>query len=212
MVAIGNPVGDGLVASLSRPGGNITGLSNLATDISPKMLEMLKAVVPKLSHIAVVVNPANPQNALSLKNIQAAAQQVSVKILPIEARTPSEIEDAFTAMARQRSGAVIVLGGPFLRRQAPQIAGLALRHKLPSAFTNREMVEAGGLMSYGANIADSYWRAATYVDKILKGAKPAEIPVEQPTRVELVVNLKTAKALGIKFPQAILVQADNVIE
>ena len=212
MLAVGNPVGDGLVASLARPGGNITGLSNLASDISPKLLEMLKAVVPKLSRIAVLVNPANPQNARALKNFQAAAQQISVKILPIEARTPNDIESAFAAMARQRPGAIVVLGDPFFRRQAPQIGQLALRHKLPFASANRETIEAGGLLSYGANIPEIYGRAASYVDKILKGAKPADLPVEQPTKFELVINARTAKALGLTIPHSLLISADHVIE
>ena len=212
MIAIGDPVGSGFVKSLARPGGHITGLSNIASDISPKLLEMLKAAVPKLSRIAVLVNPANANHAITLKNIQAAAQQVSLKISHIEVRTPGDIESAFAAMAPQRPGAVIVLGDPFFRRQAPQIAGLALRYKLPSASTNRDMVEGGVLLSYGANIADSYWRAASYVDKILKGAKPAEIPVEQPTKIHLTINRKTAKALGLTIPEELLIRADEVIQ
>ena len=212
MVSVGDPVGAGFVASLARPGGNITGMSVLTQDVSPKLLEMLKATVPKLSRIAVLVNPANSNTAVSLKNIQAAAQQMSVKILPLEARTPSDIENAFAAMARQRPSAVMAPGDPFFRLQARHIADLALRHRLPSAFSNSEITEAGALMSYGPRLAENYRRAAIYVDKILKGAKPGELPVEQPTTFYMVINMKTAKALGIKFPNSILVQATKVIE
>jgi len=212
MIAIGDPVGSGLVKSLARPGGNITGLSNIATDISPKMLELLKAAVPKLSRITVMVNPANANHAITLKNIQAAAEQISLKTSPVEARTPGDIESAFAAMARQRPDAVVVLGDPLFRLQARQIAELALRYKLPSASSNRGMAEGGVLLSYGANITDSYRRAASYVDKILKGAKPAELPVEQPTKLELVINRKTAKALGITISKELLFRADEVIE
>ena len=212
MVAIGDPVRSGFVNSLSRPGGTITGLSVLTTDLAPKLLEMLKAAVPKLSVIAVLVNPGNPQNADALKNIQAAAQAMNIAILRNDVRNPGDIESAFAALTRQRPGAIIVSGDPFLRRQATQIAGLALRYKLPLAALGRVHAEAGGLLSYGPSLELSYRRAASYVDKILKGAKPADLPVEQPTTVELFINMKTAKALGLKIPGFLLARADRVIE
>ena len=212
MVSVGDPVGAGFVASLARPGGNITGMSVLTQDVSPKLLEMLKAAVPKLSRIAVLTNPANSNTAVSLKNIQAAAQPMSLTILPFEARSPSDIESAFAAMARQRIGAVMAPGDPFFRLQAGQIGSLALRHKLPSAFSNSEITEAGALMSYGPRLAENYHRAAIYVDKILKGAKPGDLPVEQPTTFYMVINRKTAKALSITIPDTILLRADRVIE
>jgi len=212
MVGIANPVGSGFVKSLAHPGGNITGVSNISSDLSPKLLEILQAARPKLSRIGVLVNPANSSTADSLKNIQAAAQQLGLKVSPVEARTAGEIEDAFAAMARQRLGAVFIPGDPFFRQQARQIAQLALRYRLPFASTNRETIEAGGLLSYGANIADSYWRAASYVDKILKGAEPADLPVEQPTKLYLIINSRTAKALGLTMPHSLLISADKVIE
>ena len=212
MVGVSDPVGSGIVASLARPGGNITGLSTISSDLSPKLLEMLKTAVPKVSGVAMLVNPANSSTAIALKNIQAAAPQISLTISPFEARTPGEIDDAFAAMARQGLGAVVVPGDPFFRRQVDKIAGLALRYKLPLASPNLETAEAGGLLSYGANAADIYRRAATYVDKILKGAKPADLPVEQPTKFELVLNMKTARALGVTIPPAVLFRADQVIE
>ena len=169
-------------------------------------------MVPKLSRVAVLVNPDNSSHVTILKSLQAAAQKTNVKILPVEARTPQEIEAAFSLTAKERAGAIIVGVDPFFRQQRYQIAALANKHRLPSIFPNREFVEAGGLMSYGQNVLDHYRRAATYVDKILKGAKPGDLPVEQPTKFELVINMKTAKALGIKIPQSILLRADKVIE
>ena len=212
MIAVADPVGSGFVASLARPGGNITGLTNISADTSPKLLEFLQAAVPKLSRIAVMVNPANSSTAVALNNIRAAAPQFGAKILPIEIRSANEIGSAFAEMARQRPDAVIGTGDPLFRLQARQIADLALRHKLPTASSNSALVEAGGLLSYGASIADMYRHAATYVDKILKGARPRDLPVEQPTKFELVVNMKTAKALGIKVPRLILLQATTLIE
>ena len=207
-----DPVGAGFVKSLARPGGNITGLSNLAGDISSKHLEMLLAVMPKVSRVAVLVNPANPAHAAMLKNLQAAAQKIGIKVLPVQAQTPQEIEGAFSMMSREAVGAVIVALDPFLIQQERQIAELAVKHRLPSIFANREYAEAGGLMSYGQNQLDIYRRAATYVDKILKGAKAADLPIEQPTKLELVINLKTAKALGLTIPQSLLLRADEVIQ
>ena len=207
-----DPVGSGLVSSLARPGGNITGLSNLATDIGPKHLEMLLSLVPKLSRVAILVNPTNLSHAATLKNIQAAAQKTAVKILPEEARSVPEIEKAFNAMIRQKAGAVIVARDGLFTQQERQIAELAAKNRLPAVSGNREFVEAGGLMSFGQNDTENYRRVATFVDKIFKGAKPGELPVEQPTTFEFIINRKTAKALGLAIPQSMLISAAQVIE
>jgi putative ABC transport system substrate-binding protein len=207
-----DPVGSGFVASLARPGGNITGLSNLATDISPKHLEMLLSLVPKLSRVAILVNPANASHVVTLKNVQAAAQKTNVKIVPAEARTVLEIEKAFSAMVREKAGAVIVARDGLFTQQERQIAELAAKNRLPTIAGNREFVEAGGLISYGQNNADNYRRAAAFVDKIFKGAKPSDLPVEQPTKFEFIINRKAAKALGLNIPQSLLISADQVIE
>ena len=212
IVDVSDPVDSGFVKTLARPGGNITGLSNLNADISPKLLEMLLSMVPKLSRVAVLVNPSNPSNTTVLKNIQVAAQKVKVKVLPVEARTPQEIEKAFSAMAREKAGAVIVPRESLFISQLRPIAELAARHRLPSISMLLEYADAGGLMGYGSNATDIYRRAATYVDKILKGAKPGDLPVEQPTKFELIINGRVAKALGLKIPQSLLISADKVIE
>ena len=207
-----DPVGNGLVKTLARPGGNITGLSSLGGDIGGKHLEMLLRVAPKLSRVAVLLNPGNPSNPLVLKSVQSAALKTSAKILPLEARTAPELENAFSAMTQGKAGAVIVARDGFFIRQARQITELALKNRLPSISEQAEYAEAGGLMSYGVNLAEQFRRLATYVDRILNGAKPAELPVEQPTKFELIINLKTAKDLGLKIPQSILIRADRVIE
>ncbi len=212
MVAVGDPVGSGFVAALGRPGGQVTGLSILTSDVSPKLLEMLRTAMPKLSRVAVLVNPANSNSTVSLKNIQSAALKMGLKILPAEASAASGIENAFSAIARQRPEAIVVPGDALFRLHARQIASLALRHKLPVASTNLEIAEAGGLLSYGASIADSYRRAAAYVDKILKGANPGGLPVEQSAKFDMVINRKTARTLGIKIPQMLLVFANRVID
>ncbi len=207
-----DPVGSGFVASLARPGGNITGLSNLATDIGPKHLQMLLTLVPKLSRVAILMNPANLSHIVTLKNVQAAAQKTNVKILPMEARTVPEIEQAFAAMVREKAGAVIMARDGLFSQQERQIAELAAKYRLPTISGSREFVEAGGLISYGQNNTENYRRAATFVDKIFKGAKPADLPVEQPTKFEFIINRKTAKALGLTIPQSLLISADKVIE
>ena len=211
-VNAGDPVGSGFIKSLARPSGNITGLTNMYADISSKYLEMLLSMVPKLSRVAVLVNPANPAQFNFLKNIQAAAQKTNLKILPVEARTPQEIETAFSVMAREKAGAVIVSADEFFIQQRRQVAELAAKYRLPTVSGRRGQVEAGFLMSYGPNDADLYRRAATYVDKIFKGAKPGDLPVEQPTKFELFINGKTAKALGLTIPQSLLISTDKVIE
>ena len=212
MTAIADPVGAGFVASLSRPGGNITGLSNIAGDVSVKYLELLRVAVPKLQRVAVLVNPGNPIHPSILKNIQTAAKTSGAKVSPVQASTAGQIDAFFGAMTRERAAALIVLPDPFFHKQAPGIAELAAKNRLPTMFWSRELAEAGGLMSYGQNIAENFRRAATYVDKILKGAKPGDLPVEQPTKFELVINMKTAKALGLRISPSVLARADEVIE
>jgi putative ABC transport system substrate-binding protein len=205
-------VGIGLVNSLARPGGNVTGLSSLAGDTSPKLLEFLLAAVPKLSRLAVLSQSSDPTTAPALKNLQTAAQSVNVNVIAIEASAPAEIDTAFARMTREHADAVSVSASHLFFVQRSQIADLALKHRMPSIFALREHSESGGLMSYGQNLADSYQRAATYVDKILKGAKPGDLPIEQATRLELVINLKTAKALGLTIPSSLRARADEVIE
>jgi putative ABC transport system substrate-binding protein len=212
MANASDPVGSGFVKSLAHPGGNITGLSSLTTDISPKYLEMLKSMVPKLSRVALMLDPGNSSHAATRKSVQAAALKVGIKLVPLEARTPQEIDNAFALMAREKVGAVIVASDSFFVQQLRQIAGLLAKYRLPSISARREYAEAGFLISYGQNSSINFRRAATYVDKILKGAKPGDIPVEQPTIFELFINGKTAKALGLKIPHSLLIMADKVIE
>jgi putative ABC transport system substrate-binding protein len=212
MVGVGDPVGVGLVASLSKPGKNITGLSNLAVDVSVKSLEFLRVVVPKLSRVALLLNPSNPIDPIVLKQVQAAAKPAGISVSVFEATSASQIDAAFAAIARSRPGALIVAPDPYYISQARQIAELAAKSRLPAIYSFRQHAEAGGLMSYGENLAVNHRRAAPYVDKILKGAKPADLPVEQPTQIELIINRKTAKALGLTLPQELLLRADEVIE
>ena len=208
----GDPVRAGLIKSLSRPGGNITGLTNMSGDLGPKHFEMLHSIVPKLSRVAVLLNPANAGQAPNLKAVQTATQKSGVKILPVEARNPQEIESAFSTMTRRNATAVLVINDAVFTQQLRQIAELAIKNRLPAIVAHRQFAEVGGLMSYGPSAADQYRRAAIIVDKILKGAKPADLPVEQPTKFELIINGKTAKALGLTIPQSLLVSADKVIE
>ena len=212
MVRTADPVGLGFVASLSRPGRNITGLSNVNVDVMSKYLELLRAAVPRLSRVAVLVKPDHPNHANFLKLIQATEKMNGVKTSPVPAGNMGQFEAAFGVIARERAQALIVLPDSFFLTQAGRIAELAAQHRLPTMFSTREPVETGGLMSYGQDSAEHYYRAATYVDKILKGAKPGELPVEQATKIELVINLKTAKAIGLTIPQQLLLQADKVIE
>jgi putative ABC transport system substrate-binding protein len=212
MATTGDPVASGFVKSLARPEGNITGLTNMSGDLSSKHLEMLLSMVPKLSRVAVLLNPTSSTARIILPGIQTAAQRSNVKIVPLEARTAQEIENAFSRMAQEKAGAVIVANEAFFIVQRRQLAGLATKYRIPSMFATGEYVEAGGLMSYGVIVVDDYRRAAHYVDKILKGARPANLPVEQPTKFELVVNMKTAKALGLTIPQSLLIMAEKVIE
>ena len=212
MASTGDPAGSGFVKSLARPGGNITGLSNMASDTGAKLVELLLSAVPKVSRVAVLVTPTSTTYRAIAESVQAGARKAGVKTLVAEASTPLDIENAFSMMAREKADAVIVGNSTLFIQQRRQIAELALKHRIPSMFGTRANVEAGGLISYGPNITDNYRRAATYVDKIIKGAKPADLPVEQPVTLELVVNLKTAKALGLTIPQSLLARADDVIQ
>jgi putative ABC transport system substrate-binding protein len=208
----GDPVGTGLVASLARPGGNITGLSAINTELAGKRLQFLKEVLPRLSRIGVIWNPANPINPLQLKEIQATAPAFGVTLLSFEVRGPDDIDAAFSTIGPERARALIVFADPTLNTHQRQITELAVKTRLPAVYSERGYVDAGGLMSYGTNFEDLYRRAATYVDKILKGAKPADLPVEQPTKFELVINLKTAKQIGLTIPPNVLARADKVIK
>ena len=212
MSVVIDPLGSGLVASLAHPGGNVTGLTIMASDVVGKQFEVVKEVVPKVSRVALLWNPANPGSAPQVREAEGAARAFGVRLQTLEARDPQEIDSAFAAMAKERAGALVVLSDAILLNQRRQIAELAAKSRLPAVYTLREHAEAGGLMAYGANPLDLERRAATYVDKILKGAKPADLPVEQATKFELVINLKTAKALGLTIPPTLLFQADEVLQ
>ena len=212
MTTIGDPVGSGFVKSLARPGGNITGLTNMVVEISVKHFELLAGLMPKLSRVAVLSNPLNSSNPETARVVQAAAQKSGVKVLPIETRTQADIENGFSAMAREKVGAVILAQDGLFIIHRRLIAELALKHRLPTAAAIREFADAGILLSYGPSFGDIYRRAAVFVDKILKGAKPADLPVERPTKFEMYINGSTAKKLGVTIPQSMLVQADKVIE
>ncbi len=212
MGAVGDPVAVGFVPGLARPGGNITGPSMMMPELVGKQLELLKEVVPRVSRVAVLWNPAHPTGAPQLREAEGAARALRVRLQPLDARGPSEIDSAFAAMIRGRAGGLLVLVDSMLFSHRTRVADLAAKSRLPAMYGFRDFVDAGGLMSYSANLADMYRRAAAYVDKILKGAKPADLPVEQPTRFELVINLKTAKVLALTIPQSVLIRADQVIQ
>jgi putative ABC transport system substrate-binding protein len=208
----GDPVADGFVASLARPGGNITGLtSSPGYEISGKRLELLKESVPKATRVAVLRDPNNPGTALSLKETETAAQTLKVHVESVEVRGSKDFETAFRAVAAKRADALLVLAGGLFNTHRARIVTLAANSRLPTMYNEQEYVLAGGLMAYATNFTDLYRRAATYVDKILKGAKPADIPVEQPTKFELIINLKAAKQIGLTIPPNVLVRADKVI-
>jgi putative tryptophan/tyrosine transport system substrate-binding protein len=213
-ITMGNaadPVSSGLVTSLARPGNNITGLSGMIAEVSVKQLEMLLNMSPKLLRVAVLINPDNASHAMRLKTIQAAAPSSGVAIIPVEAHTAQEIGMAFSTMVRNKAAGVIVARDSLFNRNLPELAALAAKYRMPSISGIRQFVEAGGLMSYGPNLGDQFRRAATYVDKIFRGAKPANLPIEQPTKFELFINGKTAKALSLKIPQSLLITADKVV-
>jgi putative ABC transport system substrate-binding protein len=207
-----NPVETGLIASLARPGGNITGMTEMASELGAKRLQLLTQTVPGLSRVAVFWNPPNPAYGPVLKELEAAAQTMGVAIQRLEVRVPEDFESALEAATRQRAGALFVPGDPLVTNRPRMVADLALKYRLPTITDFRELPEAGGLLSFGPDLVDSYRRAATHVDKILKGANPADLPMEQPTKFDLFVNLKTARALGLTIPQSVLVQATKVIE
>jgi putative ABC transport system substrate-binding protein len=207
----GDPVASGLVASLARPGGNLTGLSILAPDLSAKRLELLKEAVPKASRIAAL-HTGGTSVPLSLRPTEEAARSLGLQLQVLEVRGPDDFESAFAAAVRGRAQALVVLPSPILTYHQKPLVGLAAKHRLPALYQARDFVDAGGLMSYGLSLRDHFRRAATYVDKILRGAKPAELPVEQPMKFELVINMKTAKALGLRIPPALRLRADQIID
>jgi putative ABC transport system substrate-binding protein len=212
MTVVNDPLGSGLVDSLARPGGNVTGVSMMAPDLVGKQLQVLREVVPKLSRVAVLWNPANPGSAPLLREAEAAAPALGMHLQILEARAPADIHSAFGAMSKERPGALVVLADSVFTNQAKQIADLSSRMRLPAIYGLREHAESGGLIVYGANPLEMERRAAAFVAKILKGAKPSELPVEQPSKLDLIVNLRAAKALGLTVPPSLLLRADQVIE
>jgi putative ABC transport system substrate-binding protein len=215
-IGAGDPVTSGLVTSLARPGGNVTGSSILAPELVGKRLELLKQAVPRVSRVAVLWQPggglAERTEMDMLKGAEVAARALGVRVQFVEARGPADFDGAFSEMTRARAGALTVLSTPMFGGERRRLVDLAAKNRLPTVYSFREYVDAGGLMSYGPDLADMFRRAATYVDRILKGAKPADLPVEQPTKFELVINLKTAKALGLTIPPSLLGRADEVIQ
>jgi len=211
-VSHADPIGSGHVASLARPGANITGVALMMTETNAKGLELLKQAVPGLSRVAVIWDPATPSHGPGLKAVEVAGRALGFRLQPVAVRSATELDSAFSAIVRERAGGLLVLSTPIFIAEAKRLAELAITHKLPSMFGPRHHVEAGGLMSYSPDRAEVFRRGAIYVDKVLKGAKPADLPVEQPTKFELVINLKTAKALGLTIPQSFLVRADQVIQ
>ncbi|HKH01941.1 MAG TPA: ABC transporter substrate-binding protein, partial [Bradyrhizobium sp.] len=209
--AAGDPVGTGLVGSLSRPGGNVTGLSNQATDLASKQVELLRDVVPNLRRLAILANADAPNARLEITEVQAAARRLGIEVMAFEIRRAEDIASAFEALT-SRADALYVVIDPLINTNRIRINTLALSARLPTIHGFREYVEAGGLMSYGPSFSDLYRRAGDYVDKILRGAKPADLPVEQPTKFELIINLKTAKTLGLTMSPTLLARADEVIE
>ena len=212
MLAVGDPVGTGIVPSLSHPGGNITGLTAISTEMDAKRLELLREVVPSVSYIALLWNAASPLQVLAEKQVQAAAQVLRMRVLSLGVKTEEEIKSALAVMARERPDALLVLADRLLLHHRALIMDFATRHRLPGVHAYRELVEAGGLMSFGPSYADMHKRAAYFVDRILKGAKPGDLPVERPRTFELVINLKVAKALGLTIPQSVLLRGTEIIQ
>ena len=212
MVAVGDPVGTGLVDSLARPGGNITGLSSIAPDLEGKRLQLLRDVLPRFSRAAVLWNPSNPFHAISMQHARVAAGVLQIELQSVPVRTSEELDGGLAAILAGRPDALLVLADRVFLHDRTQLIDFTIEHHLPGVYAYRELVEAGGLMSFGPDYADMHRRAATFVDKILKGAKPAELPVEQPTKFELIINRRTARLLRLKLPIAIEATADEMIE
>jgi ABC-type uncharacterized transport system substrate-binding protein len=208
----GDPVELGFVASLARPGRNITGVTQLNVEVAPKRLELMHELVPTATIMAVLVNPAYPSAEIQSRGMQAAARTLGVQLHILRASNERDIDDAFATLAQLRAGAFVISSDPFFNSRAEQFAALALRHAVPTIFQYREFAAAGGLMTYGGSIIDSYRQAGVYTGRILKGEKPADLPVQQSTKVELIINLKTAKALGLEVPRTLIARADEVIE
>jgi putative ABC transport system substrate-binding protein len=211
MIAVGDPIGTGLIASLAQPGGNITGLSSIAVDLEGKRLELLREVVPKLSHVAVFNNPANPFHVLSEKEVQTAARAFKIKVLSLGVQSPEQFDYAFATIHKAHPGALFVLADRLFLHNRVRMMGFAVQNHLPGVYPYQELVEAGGLMSYGPSYEDMHRRAATFVDKILNGRKPSDLPVEQPMKFELVINLKAAKQIGVAISPSVLARANRVI-
>jgi putative ABC transport system substrate-binding protein len=212
MASSADPTGFGIVTSLARPGRNVTGLSTIATELAGKRLELLKEAIPRIARIALLANFSSPASASQWRQLEGAARSLGLKPQLLDVRAPEDFARAFEIAIKQRADAVQVANDTLTQTNFKRIVDLSVKHRLPSIFASREFVDAGGLMAYGPNFTDQYRRAATYVDKILKGAKPADLPIEQPTKFELVINLKTAKTLGLTIPQTLLLQADQIIE
>lgn len=212
MIAVGDPVGTGLIASLAKPGGNITGLTSIASDLERKRLELLRELVPKISYIAVIWNPISAFQVISEKEMQDAARALHIKVLSLGVKGEDDLPNAFAAIVKERPGALFVLADRLFLHYRTRLMEFALKHRLPGVHAYVELVEAGGLMSYGPNYAEMHRRAAYFVDKILRGTKPADLPVEQPTKFELVLNLKTAKQIDVTIPPNVLLRADRVIK
>ena len=211
MIAVGDPIGTGLIKSLAEPGGNITGLSSIAVDLEGKRLELLREVIPKLSHVAVFRNPANAFHVFSDKEVQVAARAFKIKVLSLGVQSPEQFDNAFATIRKERPRALLVLADRLFLHNRVRMMEFALQNRLPGVYPYLELVEAGGLMSYGPSYPDMHRRAATFVDKILKGRKPSDLPVEQPMRFDFVVNLKAAKQIGVTVPPNVLVRAQKVI-
>jgi putative ABC transport system substrate-binding protein len=207
-----DPLGSGFIASLAHPGGNITGLSSLVAQLGGKRVELLRELIPKLSRVAVIGTSSNPSNVQMLKEIELAARPIGIRIQFVDVQDPKEIEGGFRAATKAHAEALFVLGNPVLNAHRTQVADLAVKSRLPAVYGQPDLMAAGGLMFYGASITEMFRRAAIYVDKILKGANPSDLPVEQPTKFELVVNLKTAKQIGLTIPPNVLARADRVIK
>jgi putative ABC transport system substrate-binding protein len=212
MTNAADPVGTGLVASLARPGGNVTGLSDFNEGVVAKRLALVKEIIPSASRVAVLYNPGNPTNPLQLKMTQDAARTLGITVIPLDVRTAEDLDRASVTIQKERPQALLAIGDPALGSLRAQLVQLAAKHRLPATFSGKDSIDLGGLMSYGTRFEDLYRRAASYVDRIVKGASPADLPIEQPSTFEFVLNLRTARALGLTIPPAVVLRADRVIE